>query len=134
MAIIEDWELDFDMSEYPYKGAFYTTTVDESLPLDEQEETEVLVHETICDIQRTAKLHNANLLAANYTVYFPLELNPDATGTVDKYKDCGVRRGHIFRGVFYGYEIKGIVEIVRPSQLGAMSCDIKVNTENGKIA
>lgn len=127
MAIYEDYKLEM----FPYEGAFYDTAVDESLPLDQQVEEEVLVYKTVCDIQKTAKLHNANLLAANYTVYFPLELNLYATDTADKYKDCGVRRGHIFRGVFYGYEIKGIVEIVRPSQLGAMSVDIKVNTENG---
>lgn len=131
MAIIEDYERDFEFSEYPYTGAFYTVEVDESLPLDEQVEREVLVYETVCDIQKTNKLHNANLLAANYTIYFPIAENPNATSTVNRFVDCGVRRGHIFRGVFYGYEIKGIVEIVRPSQLGAISVDIKVNTENG---
>lgn len=116
---------------FPYEGAFYEVTVDESLPLDMQTEVETEVFRTVVDIQRLAKLHSSNLLAANYTVYFPLEENPDAKGTVDKFKDPGVRRGQTFKGVFYGYEIKGIVEIVRPSQLGGMSVDIKVNTENG---
>lgn len=119
------------MEEYPYEGAFYEVRVDTSKPLDEQTEEEVLLFETKCDIQKTAKLHNANLLAANYTIYWPLETNPDATGTVDQYMPIKVRRGHTFKGVFYGYEIQGIVEIVRPSQLGGCSCDIKVVTENG---
>ena len=127
MAVIDN----IDMTEYPYEGAFYTFESDTSLPPLEQSTQEVEVFRTVCDIQRSAKLHNGTLLGADYTVYWPLEENPDATGSVDKYMPIKVRRGMRFRGIFYGYEVIGDVDIVRPSQLGGCSCDIKVVTENG---
>jgi hypothetical protein len=34
-----------------------------------------------------------------------------------------------FRGEFYGYTVEGQVEIIRPSQLGGCSCDIKIVSE-----
>lgn len=118
------------MNPYPYVGVFYTESIDDSLPLDERVVKTTIVFETVCDIQRTAKLHNGNLLGANYTVYFPLEKNPNATADVDKFKDIVIRRGMKFKGTFYGYDVIGEVEIVRPSQLGGCSCDIKVVSEN----
>jgi hypothetical protein len=121
---------DIEIVDYPYHGAFYRIGVDTSLPAYEQVEQEILVFETNCDIQRTAKLHNGNLLGANYTVYFPLEVNPDATGTIDKYLPIKIRRGMTFRGEFYGYVVEGQVEIIRPSQLGGCSCDIKIVSES----
>ena len=129
--MIEDFDIsELDMADFPYHGKFVKYEVDTLLDLDQQAETEILVFETDCDIQKRAGLRQSNLLAADYTIYFPLSLNPDATGTVDKYKDCGVRRGHTFRGEFYGNTVEGVVEMVRPSQLGAMSVDIKVVTED----
>lgn len=130
MAVLDDFPLE-GMTPYPYHGSFLRYETNEDVPLDEQVEEEIKIFETDCDIQRRAGLRQANLLVADYTIYFPLEINPDAKGTIDKYKDCGVRRGHTFRGEFYGNTIEGIVEMVRPSQLGAMSVDIKVVTENG---
>lgn len=119
------------VEEYPFEGAFYTFESDASKPPLEQSVEEVEVFRTKCDIQRSAKLHNGTLLGADYTVFWPLEDNPSATGSVDKFGPIEVRRGMRFRGVFYGYQVAGDVEIVRPSQLGACSCDIKVVTENG---
>lgn len=130
MAVLDDFPVE-GMMPYPYHGCFVKYDVDTDLPLDQQVEQEVLIYETDCDIQKRSGLRQANLLAADYTIYFPLLLNPDATGTVDKYLDCGVRRGHTFRGKFYDNTIEGVVEMVRPSQLGGMSVDIKVVTENG---
>ena len=121
---------DIELTPFPFEGAFYTTEVDEDAPLDERIPQEVEVFRTVCDIQRSAKLHNGFLLGADYTVYWPLELNPDSTGTVDKFGPIKVRRGMIFRGIMYGYEVAGTVEIVRASQLGGCSCDIKVVTES----
>lgn len=118
------------MADFPYHGYFVKYEVDTSLDLDLQAEQEILVFETDCDIQKRAGLRQSNLIAADYTIYFPLVENPDDTGTIDKYLDCGVRRGQTFRGEFYGNTIEGIVEMVRPSQLGAMSVDIKVVTED----
>lgn len=122
---------ELDMVEYPYEGAFYRKEIDLSKPPVEQTEEEVEVLSTICDIQRSARLHVGGLLAADYTVYWPLESNANATGSVDKFADIPVRRGDTFRGMFYGYLVEGVVEIVRPSQLGGASCDIKVIKENG---
>lgn len=130
MAVLDDYPV--DMAVFPYHGRFVKYETDTSLDLDKQEAMESLVYETNVDIQKRSGLRQSNLLMADYTVYFPLELNPAATGAIDKYLDCGVRRGQTFKGEFYGNTIEGIVEIVRPSQLGAMSVDIKVVTENAK--
>lgn len=130
--MIEEFDISMlDASDFPYHGAFYKYVEDDSKPLDEREPEEVLVYETVMDCQKRSGLRQSSLIAADYTIYFPLELNPNATGTVDKYLDCGVRRGHTFRGEFYGNTIEGVVEMVRPSQLGGMSVDIKVVTEDG---
>lgn len=133
MDDLSGWDFNInekEFVEYPYTGYFYEIVMDDSLPLDQRVPTEKVVFETICDIQKSSRLHTLNLLAADYTIYFPLELNPDATGTEDKYGPILVRRGHRFRGVFYGYTLEGVVEFVRPSQLGACSVDIKINTES----
>lgn len=129
----DDFDIDSfdDFAEYPYHGYFVRFETDESLDLDKQEETEILVYETDVDIQKRSGIRQSNLFIAEYTIYFPLVENPDATGTIDKYLDCGVRRGHTFRGEFYGETIEGQIEFIRPSQLGMMSVDIKVVTENG---
>lgn len=134
---LQNMDFDFDVDsfpkfrKYPFHGAFYRYAVDESKPLDEQEDEEILVYETDCNIQRRAGLRQANLVVADYNIRFPLESNPEATGTIDLYKDCGVRRGMIFRGAFYGNTIEGQIEMAEPSQLGEMNVDIKVVTENG---
>lgn len=128
------WDIDniegMEMDDYPFEGAFYDWQVDEDADLDERVPQEIEVFRTVCDIQRSSKLHNGFMLAADYTVYWPLETNPESTGSVDKYGPIKVRRGMIFRGIMYGYPVAGTVEIVRPSQLGGCSCDIKVVTEN----
>lgn len=129
MAVLDDFPIE-GMTTYPYHGAFYRYDVDNTLPLDQQEDMETLVYETDVDIQKRSGIRQSNLFISEYTIYFPLELNPESTGTIDKYKDCGVRRGHTFRGEFYGNTVEGVVEMVRPSQLGAMSVDIKVVTED----
>lgn len=133
MDELRDWDFNIDdkeFAEYPYIGYFYEIVVDNSKPLDERIPEERVIFETICDIQRSSRLHTLNLLAADYTVYFPLELNPDSTDSVDLYGPIQVRRGHRFRGEFYDYTLEGVVEFVRPSQLGMCSVDIKINTEN----
>lgn len=126
MALYEN----FNLEDFPYTGAFYTYEVDEDAPLDERVPKETLIFETVCDIQRRGKFGGQGMLAADYVVFFPLEENPDATGTVDKYGPILVRRGMKFRGECYGYTAEGVVEFVRVSQLGGCSCDIKITTES----
>lgn len=129
--MIDDFDISgLDMADFPFDGAFYTFEFDNSLPLDKRIPREVLVFETKCDIQHSAKLHNGMMLGVDYTIYWPLSLNPEATGTVDKYGPVLVRRGMTFRGMMYGYAIYGEVENVRVSQLGGANADIKIKTES----
>lgn len=127
MPIIEE----YNVVEYPWiDGVFYTYETDVEKPLDERVSEEVVVLETDFDAQRSAKLHNGNSNGANYTIYWPLTENPESKDSWDKYEDIPVKRGMRFRGVAWGVLIEGEVEIVRPSQLGGCSCDIKVLTES----
>lgn len=127
MPIVED----YNITEYPWTdGVFYTYETDTSIPLDEREPKEEVVLETVFDAQRSAKLHNGASNGANYTIYWPLSENPEAQGSWDKYMPIPVRRGMRFKGVAWGVLICGEVEIVRPSQLGGCSCDVKVLTES----
>lgn len=126
MALYEN----FNLEDFPYKGYFFTYETPTDVPLDQMQQQEVVVFETACDIQKNSRLHNGNLLGADYTVYFPLPLNPNSTGSVDKYGPVKVRRGMRFRGEAYNCTYEGEVEVVRISQLGACSVDIKVLTES----
>ena len=132
--MIDDFDFDFSelgIEEYPYiDGVFYTYETDMSKPLDERVPEEVIVLETIFDAQRSAKLHSGISIAADYTIYWPLTENKDAQGSWDKFEDIPVKRGMRFRGIAWGVLIDGEVEIVRPSQLGGCSADIKVVTES----
>ena len=129
--MIEEFSIaELYMSDFPFEGAFSYYEIDENAPLDERVPQEVLVQEVRCDIQRSAKLHNGVLLGADYTVYWALEENPESTYTNDKYMPIKVRRGMHFRGMMYGYLVEGVVEIVRASQLGGCSADIKIVTES----
>ena len=129
--MIEEFSIaELDMTDFPFEGAFYTYEIDNDAPLDQRIPQEVLVEEIKCDIQRSSKLHNGIMLGADYTVYWALEENPESTYTNDKYMPIKVRRGMHFRGLMYGYLVEGVVEIVRASQLGGCSADIKITTES----
>lgn len=122
---------DLGVAEFPWiDGIFYTYETDMNKPLNERKPEEVVVFETIFDAQRSAKLHNGMSNGANYTIYWPLVENPESQGSWDKYLPIPVKRGMRFRGFAWGVMIEGEVEIVRPSQLGGCSCDIKVLTES----
>lgn len=128
MAIIED----FFISKFPYNGAVYTFVVDEDAPLDEREPEEVTVQEMKCDIQRQGARRNGVFLGAGYTVYYPLDPNPDWDGNdmATKYMPIKVKRGMTFKGNDSLYHIEGEIEFVRFSQLGQASFDVKVSTES----
>lgn len=129
--MIDDFDISaFGMDDFPFEGAFYEYIEDDDAPLDKRVSHEVLVEEVRCDIQRSAKLHNGIMLGADYTVYWALEDNPESTYANDRYMPIKVRRGMKFRGVMYGYLVEGVVEIVRASQLGGCSADIKIVTES----
>lgn len=130
-----EWDFNIDeleVTDFPFRGYVYALEVDMSKDLDERVPEEVVyLDETNVDIQRAAKLHNGSLNGADYTVYYKLPINPDATGTDDKYGPITIRRGMFFRGWAYGYTVEGEVEIIRPSQIGGgVSFDVKVKKES----
>ena len=127
MPIVED----YNITEYPWiDGVFYTYMTDMSKPLDQRIPEEVIVLETRFDAQRSAKLANGSALNADYTIYWPLTENKESQGSWDKFEDIPVKRGMRFRGIAWGLMLDGVVEIVRPSQLGGCSADIKITTES----
>lgn len=105
------------LQEYPFDGAFYTSEIDYSKPLDEQKEEEVLVLETKCDIQESGKSLGATI-TATYAVYFPFDMK---TG-------IKIKNGMEFRGDIYGLRVNGIVGGIFPSQLGG--CVVYVVDKN----
>lgn len=127
MPLIED----YDVVEYPFiGGVFYTYETDMKKPLDQRIPEEVVVLETVFDAQRAAKLHNGISNGADYTIYWPLTPDLESQDSWDKYMPINVKRGMRFRGIAFGVLIEGEVEIVRPSQLGSCSADVKVLTES----
>lgn len=129
--MIDDFDISpYDMADFPFEGAFYTYVIDKSLPADKRIPQEVLVEEVKCDIQKNSRMHNGVALNADYCVYWELERNPESTYTNDRYMPVKVRRGMTFKGIMYGYSVIGTVEIVRVSQLGGCSADIKITTES----
>lgn len=95
-----------DIAEYPYDGAFYTYVIDESLPLDEREEVEVMVYSTKCDIQESLRT-NTGPVRETFAIYFPF----------DEREEFPIRDGLFFRGDMLGIEVSGIVRGVFPTQM-----------------
>lgn len=107
-----------ELQEYPFEGTFYYTTVDTSLPLDEQEVTEVVKLVTCCDITEASHSRVSGFLKAMYSVFVPF------------CKGCEtitVNRGDLFRAWQYGVLVKGKVEGVFPSQLGGYVCYVQAD-------
>lgn len=110
--------MDIDMSlleEYPFNGSFYTYGVDESKPLEEQHDEEILVLETECDIQEVTNSDSGGNITASFEVFFPF----------DKSEGIAIKRGMIFKGNMYGLDVNGEVVGVFPTQLGGCTCYIK---------
>lgn len=103
------------LDEYPFDGAFYTYGVDDSKPLDEQVEEEILVLSTKCDIQESQKSDAYGNITASFNVYFPF----------NKDEGISLKRGMKFKGSIYGLDINGEVIGVFPTQMGGCVCSIK---------
>lgn len=104
-----------EIEEYPFDGAFYTYGVDDSKPLEEQVEEEILILATKCDIQESQKSDASGNITASFNVYFPFE----------KETGIAVTRGMTFKGNIYGLEVNGEVIGVFPTQMGGCTCYIK---------
>lgn len=111
-----------ELQEYPFEGLFYTTEVDTSLPLDEQEVVEVEKLRVCCDITEASHSRVSGFLKAMYSVFVPF------------CKCCGIEinRGDLFRAWQYGVLIKGTVEGVFPSQLGGYVCYVQADEIGNK--
>lgn len=100
------------LQPYPYYAYFYRVAVDESLPLDEQEEGKVIVFETDCDITEASHSWDKDFISAKYTIYFPFD---------PKDEDVDVRIGDLVEAEMYGLTVNGKVVGVFPSQLGGVT-------------
>lgn len=99
---------------YPFEGVFYSYAVDESVPLEERQQSETEVLRVSCDIQEYSKSGANGVLVAAYNVYFLF----DTTVGVP------IKRGMIFKGDMYGVAVRGIVTGLFPTQLGGCICQI----------
>ena len=104
-----------ELEEYPFEGDFYTYGVDESKPLDEQVEEEILVLHTKCDIQESQKSDSSGNIVSSFNVYWPF----------DTEKGTSIKRGMIFKGSMYNLEVNGRVIGLFPTQLGGCACYVK---------
>lgn len=94
--------------EYPFYATFYHLGVDESLPLDEQIETKIVLFESPCDISdQETGLNNDKL-----TLFFPFDAADGNT--------IEIKLGESVEVESYGLIQKGRVLGVFPSQLGGM--------------
>ena len=104
------------LSDYPYHGVFFKNEIDESLPLNEQEETKVILYETECDITESSHSWSRNFIWAKYAVYFPYDKDLDT---------IKVKMGDLFEAEINGLHVNGKVVGVFPSQLGGITCYVQ---------
>lgn len=103
------------ISEYPFSGIFSRISIDESSPLEQREETEIVLLETECDIQEVSSTDGNAVNNVTFNVYFPF----------DTEDGVNIRRGDKFVGNMYGIEVKGEVDGIFPTQLGGCEVHLK---------
>lgn len=95
----------FGMTKYPHEGKFYRVgIIDESLPLDQQTEGEIVVFETVFDLSEGTDLNTDS-----FKIFFPFDY---------KNEELVIDEGMLFKGNIWGATIKGRVIGIYPSQLG----------------
>lgn len=104
------------IDEYPFDGAFYEYGVDDSKPLDEQVEEEILILACKCDIIHASQTDTGGNLTSFYKVYLPFDR---------KKEKVSIKRGMTFKGNAYGLEVNGKVFSVSPSQLDGIECYVE---------
>lgn len=92
------------MTEYPYEGIFYRIGIDDSKPLDEQIEEEIVIFDTTFDMTE-----GGTLSTETFRIFFPFDFLTES---------LVIAEGNLFKGVIYGAQIKGRVIGIYPSQLG----------------
>ena len=99
--------IDQNFEEYPFHATFYHLGIDESKPLDQQVEEEVVSFETMCDVDDK----NTGLNNDMITLYLPFNTNDG---------EIKVFLGDTMEVNTYGLIQRGRVLGVRPSQLGGV--------------
>lgn len=97
--------------EYPHNGYFYYVGIDDTKPLDEQFEEEIILFETDFDIAEGSDLN-----MDSFKLFFPFDYRTDT---------LMLKQGNTFKGTIWGSEIKGRVAGIYPSQLGG--CTVLLN-------
>lgn len=90
--------------EYPFHGVFYKVGIDDSKPLDEQVEEEILIMETDCDMSDGTSLNTDT-----FTIFFPFDINKDK---------IVINEGDLIKADIVGMQQQGRVIGIYPSQLG----------------
>ena len=103
------------IKQYPFVGSFYRTCIDESKPLDEQVEEEILVLETECDIQQMQTTDSGGLIQSTVKIFFPF----------DKEVGIDIVGGDTFRANMFGSDIGGTINVPYPNQLGVCEVTLK---------
>lgn len=111
-----------ELKDYPFKGVFYKSEVDKSLPPSQQVHKEVIICEVQCDIQQYSDARVGTNVRAEYSVYVPFDSDTE---------EIPVQRGNMFRGHQYGLLVAGRVNGVFPSQLGTFQ-NYSENLSDGK--
>lgn len=104
------------LSEYPYQGQFFRMTIDESLPLDKQEEIKDVFFTTPCDVMESSHSWSKDFIFGKYAVYFPFDKSKE---------DIKVRIGDMFECDVYGLMVNGKVIGVFPSEMGGITVYIQ---------
>ena len=94
----------YEPEEYPHSGYFYKLGVDESKPLDEQIEEEMIIFETKFDLSE-----GSDLEMKSFKIYFPFDYKKEL---------LTINEGNTFKGLVFGASIKGRVLSIYPSQFG----------------
>lgn len=94
----------YETEEYPFHGVFYRVGIDDSKPLDEQEDEKILIFETILDMG-----NGTSLSTETFRVYFPFDAERET---------LVIAEGNLFEGEIYGMTQRGRVIGIYPSQLG----------------
>lgn len=106
----------FQLEEYPYRGVFYTVTIDESKPLDQQVETRKVLLTTQCDIVESSHTRTSDAIWSDFTIFFPFD------NETDKIK---IKVGNLFEANVHGMKVDGKVIGIFPSQLGGVTVYIQ---------
>ena len=94
----------YEPQEYPHSGYFYKIGVDDSKPLDEQVEEEIVIFSTKFDLSEGSDLN-----MRSFKIFFPFDY---------KSETIPIDEGCTFDGTVWGANIRGRVLGIYPSQFG----------------